>query len=147
MLWLKLNKQFIKADEDYVFGVLYVPPSQEFLKDGEILALEIEILSICSTHKYVFLTGDIHARTEKLQDFITVDKFLADFSEFDNETLNFYNQAELLKNFDTSVNRTSCDNVVNTNGYKLIEICRGNNLFIVNGRLGTGREALIGTPP
>ena len=123
------------------FGVLYVPPSQsKFLKDDEILALEMEILSICSTHKYVFLTGDINARTGKLQDFITVDTFFADFFEFDNETLNFYNQAELLKNFDISVNRTSCDNVVNTNGSKLIEICRGNNLFIVNGRLGTDRD-------
>ena len=141
VLWLKLNKQFIKADEDYVFGVLYVPPSQsKFLKDDEILALEMEILSISSPHKYVFLTGNINARTGKLQDFITVDTFFADFFEFENETLNFYNQAELLKNFDISVNRTSCDNVVNTNGSKLIEICRGNNLFIVNGRLGTDRD-------
>ena len=136
------NIQFFgprEADEDYVFGVLYGLPSQsKILKDDEILALKMEI--ICSTHKYVFLTGDLNARTGKLQDFITADTFFADFFEYENETLNFYSQAELLKYFDISANRTSCDNVVNTNGSKLIEICSGNNLFTVNGRLDTDRD-------
>ena len=141
VLWIKLKKQSIESDEDYIFGIVYVPPAQsKFLNDDEFSILEMEIVSKCSTYRYVFLTGDINARTGKLEDFVTADTFLADHFDFDNETLNFYNQAELLQTCNISVNRASCDTVVNTNGSKLIEICRGNNLFIVNGRLGSDQN-------
>ena len=51
----------------------------------------MEIMSKCSTYKYVFLTGDINVRTGNHEDFVTADSVLADHSDFDNETLNSYN--------------------------------------------------------
>ena len=141
VLWLKLEKQISKLDKDFIFGVLYVPPAQsKFLNDEELSVLEIEIVSMCSNFDNVFLTDDINARTGNLDDFIFVDIFLADTFEFDNETLSYFNKADSLIQYGMKLRRSSQDTVVNANGQKFIEMCRGNNIFIANGRIGEDKD-------
>ena len=47
-----------------------------------------------------------------------------------------------MKIFIYQKNRASQDRQVNNNGYKLLELCKNNNLFIANGRIG--RDKLVG---
>ena len=39
-----------------------------------------------------------------------------------------------------SLNRTSCDQSSNNIGFKLLDICKNNNLFILNGRMGSDKD-------
>lgn len=137
ILWVRFDKSIFESDEDFILGILYVPPAQSrFLNEDEYLNLETEITLMCGQSAYICLTGDMNARTAELSDFITADSFIADMMDFDQETLNFFNQAELLKTLNINEKRVSCDKKTNNNGYKLIEICINNNLFILNGRFG-----------
>ena len=137
ILWARLDKTLFNISEDLILGILYIPPSQSrFLNDDEFYDLETEITSMCSQSSFVCLTGDMNARTATLCDFIMADSFIADLFEFDQDTLRFYNQAEQLHTLNINKNRVSKDKHTNTNGYKLIEICINNNLFILNGRFG-----------
>ena len=137
ILWARLDKTLFNISEDLILGILNIPPSQSrFLNDDEFLDLETEITSMCGQSSFVCLTGDMNARTATLCDFITADSFIAYLFEFDQETLQFYNQAEQLHTLNINKNRVSKDKHTNNNGYKLIEICINNNLFILNGRFG-----------
>lgn len=137
ILWLRLDRSLFDKNEDLILGILYVPPTQSrFLNDNEYFNLETEITSMCGRSSYICLTGDMNARTASLCDFITTDSFIADLMDFDEDTLSFYNQAEQLNSLNINKNRVSCDKKTNNNGYKLIEICINNNLFILNGRFG-----------
>lgn len=137
ILWLKLDMSLFSTNEDLILGILYVPPTQSrFLNEDEYFNLETEITSMCAQSSYICLTGDMNARTASLCDFITADSFIADLMDFDEDTLSFYNQAEQLESLNINKYRVSCDEKTNNNGYKLIEICINNNLFILNGRFG-----------
>ena len=137
ILWTRLDKSLFNINKVLILGILYIPPSQSrFLNDDEFLDLETEITSMCGQSSFVCLTGDMNARTSTLCDFITADSFIADLFEFDQETLQFYNQAEQLHTLDINKNRVSREKLTNSNGYKLTEICINNNLFILNGRFG-----------
>ena len=91
---------------------------------------------MCSQSKYVCLTGDMNARTGNLCDFVTADSFIADLLDFDDETMLFFNEADMLSTIGINKHRVSLDTKTNNNGYKLIDICRNNNLYILNGRFG-----------
>ena len=98
ILWAKLDKTLFNTDGEFILGVLYIPPAQSrFLNDDEYNNLEMEITSVCSQTSYICLTGDMNARTSRLCDFITADETIADVMNFDQETLSFYNQSELLE--------------------------------------------------
>lgn len=141
ILWLKFDKMLFGIKEEFILGFLYIPPTQtRFLNDDEYSNLEMEITSMCSRSSYICLTGDMNARTSELCDFITADKTIADLMNFDQDTLNFYNPSEELERLNVNKLRVSCDKNTNNNGYRLIDICINNNLFIVNGRCGKDRN-------
>ena len=96
-------------------------------------------MSVCSSHKYVLLAGDFNARTSELRDFTENDEFLADIFYFDSETCNFFSQANSLEPYNIAITRQSHDKHTNNHGYKLIDICKNNNIFILNGRFGNDR--------
>ena len=66
-------------------------------------------------------------------DYTSVDEFLARHFDFDDETMLFYNQKSTLENMGIQLDRTSMDKHTNHNGYRLVEMCKNNNL---NGRFG-----------
>ena len=134
-MWVQLDRTLINSDENLMLGISYVPPTQsKYYNVEEILSLEREITSVCSNNKYVLITGDINARTAKLSDYIRADDFLSDVFDFDNETRSFFDKVNIFKQYNIPTERESRDNKTNNTGNWLIETCKNNNLFIVNGR-------------
>ena len=79
IMWVQLDKRLMNADKNVMLGVSYIPPAQsKYFNDEEILNLEREITSVCSSYKYVLISGDLNARTAKLKDYILVDSFISD---------------------------------------------------------------------
>lgn len=141
ILWLKFHRRLFNTNEDLILGVLYVPPEQSrFLNEDEYFSLESEITSMSCKSSYICLTGDMNARTSNLCDFVNVDSTIADLMNFDENLLNFFNQSNELPNLNINKDRVSCDKKTNNNGYKLIDICTNNNLFILNGRFGSDKN-------
>ena len=76
ILWFKLSKILLKTDEDFIFGAVYLPPSDSrFNTQYKLDLFEVEISNMSILHKYVFLTGDFNARTQTLDDFMDADDF------------------------------------------------------------------------
>ncbi|MCG7878877.1 MAG: hypothetical protein N0C90_21475, partial [Candidatus Thiodiazotropha endolucinida] len=141
ILWFSLNKSFANTNEDIIFGAVYVPPeNSRFLINDELMILEMEITQMCSKYNHVVLTGDFNGRTSNACDYLPSDTFIADLFDFDSETETFFNPVFKLDKFSVPRDRRSKDTKINNTGYKLLEICKNNNLFIVNGRLGRDRQ-------
>ena len=76
ILWFKLSKILLKTDEDFIFGAVYLPPSDSrFNTQYKLDLFEVEISNMSILHKYVFLTGDFNARTQTFDDFMDADDF------------------------------------------------------------------------
>ena len=98
--------------------------------------MENDITSLCSQHDYLFMLGDFNAQTSTLEDFTTPDMFLSDYFNFDQETINFYDQKCELERLGINVKRNSMHRKKNNSGFRLIDICKNHNLTILNGRFG-----------
>ncbi|MEW8547774.1 MAG: reverse transcriptase family protein, partial [Candidatus Thiodiazotropha sp.] len=145
VMWIQLDKTLLGSDENLMLGICYVPPTQsKYYNAEEILNLEREITSACSNNKYVFITGDINARTAKLRDYIRADDFLSDIFDFDDETRSFFDKVNILEQYNIPTERATTDSKTNNTGNWLIETCKNNNLFIVNGRVG--KDKFLGAP-
>ena len=141
ILWFKLSKQLLKTDQDVVIGAVYVPPSiSRFCTEDELEMFEVEICNMCIQYKYVLLTGDFNARTWIKDDFTTADDFLADHFDFDDTIRNFFNASSVLLENNMNLRRLSHDTVCNYEGNALLEICKSNNLCILNGRCGKDKN-------
>ena len=138
LMWVQIDKHLINTDENLTLGIVYVPPTQSrFYNDDELSKLENEIVSVCSLNKYVIISGDINARTKKLPDYLELDQYISDLFDYDDEIANFIDKTELLKNLNIPLARCSLDSSkTNTTGTWLTDVCKNNNLFIVNGRVG-----------
>lgn len=116
IMWISLDKKLTNTDEHIILGIIYVPPTQsKYFNDEEILNLEREITSMCSSNKFVIITGDVNARTARLNDYVQADNFLSDL--FDDETLSFFDQTSVLYHYDAPVNRSTSDTKTNNNGH------------------------------
>ena len=123
------------------FGPVYTPPSDSrFNTQDEMDMFEVEISSMCISHKYVLLLGDFNPRIQTKEDFLDVDDFFAEHLNFDESLRQFYNISLLLENFNMAKFRTSKDKTVNNEGNILLETCKSNNLFILNGRCGKDKN-------
>jgi hypothetical protein len=78
------------------------------------------------------LLGDFNSRTADDPDFIEIliNAHELDFTQF------VENELAILDTLKIDRKRKSMDNGKNRSGNILLELCRGNNLFIVNGRIG-----------
>ena len=72
--------------------------------------------------------------------FLDADNFLADLFHFDDAMQQFFDISSILEQYKFSKNRKSKDSVVNNEGNRLLDICKSNNLIILNGRCGQDKE-------
>lgn len=84
----------------------------------------------------MFVTGDANGHTSTLPDYAIFDQFLSDEFRINEDDLRSMNCVNMLPYLDIPVDRSSKCNKVNSHGRKLLDICKLNNLFIVNGRFG-----------
>ena len=99
--------------------------------------MEQEILRFSVNYKYILLTGDFNSRTGIDNDFNTILDGLHDFSDIVHT-----HYTSRLNNFNMLHKRCSQD--MNTNLYSnaLLDICRSNDLFVLNGRVKGDKTGL-----
>ena len=139
--WIKISKHFHGLDKDILIGNVYIPPQDSrFFNDDEFEFFEQEIASACSRDDYIYILGDFNAQTGEIADFTSADNFLAEYFHFDEGTVEFFDQKCVLEKFQVQINRISMDKKKNNSGFRLIDISKNNNLFILNGRYGQDKN-------
>ena len=139
---LTVNIEFmcrgLELDQPVIFGVVYIPPEYtKYSSDEAFNEIHQEYLSLLNISKYICLVGDFNARTSNCDDFIILDD-----NDHNNNTISDYvdNYTEVLESLSLLVERSSTDMIRNRYGNMLLEFCKGNSLFIVNGRVGKDKK-------
>ena len=141
ILWISISKQFTDYDENIVLGIMYIPPeNSRFLNEEHLTKLDDEIANKCYSNKYVYLVGDTNCRVGSMCDFVMSDPHLNDTFNIDFNVQASLDKYKILENLSINLQRKSQDSKLNTNGYKLLDICKNNNLFILNGRLSADSD-------
>ena len=141
-LWFTISKRIILSDDELHCGIVYIPPYRsKYAPDDPYLELQNEIDKYAAKSKNVLLFGDFNSRVGINRDFVVCDRYISEFQG--NEEL-FQENTSILNYFDSyniPLQRNSADLTVNFYGQQLLDLCRYNNLFILNGRLGTDKRS------
>lgn len=133
VLWFKVSSKLVNLNEDVIFGNVYIPPEgSPYFQPDTFDQIENEIRTFSQNYKYISLFGDFNSRTAEEPDFIDfeINEHEQDFTEFLQNDLATLNELNIDKN------RKNVDKVKSRSGNNLLDICKANNLFIVNGRIG-----------
>ena len=120
-IWVKVKKQYLGGKKDLYIGTYYGSPTNtKNNKNTEnfFSNLNEELLQF-SKRGITLVQGDLNARTGNLIDFIEYDK---SDEEFGIETGGHHPK------------RNSEDKIVNSRGKELVDICKYNDMLILNGR-------------
>ena len=135
-LWFSISKTIMQNDTDLICGIIYIPPiGSKFAHQDPYLELQNEFDIFCSNSKNTLLFGDYNSRTASHSDFVRIDNFICDV--YGNDDLLSEN-LEIIQCFDKChipLERKNIDTVSNAYGQQLIEFCKNNNIFMLNGRL------------
>lgn len=135
-IWIKLCKSYFSLNEDICICFTYIPPKESKyykMQDTDYFEiLESGVRKFSNLGK-VSVIGDLNARTGSNSDLI------ADSDVFDKYIPTIENDSEK-DSFEVKDERTSMDNICNSSGSKLLDICLGSDLKIVNGRLGNDKD-------
>ena len=135
-MWCKLSN-ICNGDEDVIMGIVYIPPEYTIYSSPDAFSeIENEYMQLQANFRNIFLVGDFNARTAEDQDFVYIDETdMADDLEgiVVNEVCN-------LDVLNIPRKRNNIDKGKNRYGNQLLELCKGNNLFILNGRIGSDRD-------
>ena len=141
VFWFKLSCNFTKTTSDIICGVVYIPPENtRYSCNDPYTELQNELVSLCPDLNYCILFGDLNSRTGKLTEYIEIDNFLLTelgLEELENE---YANELFYFETANISTQRTTTDKDTNNYGYKLIEFCKANSFYILNGRLGSDKN-------
>lgn len=131
--WCKISKSAYSLQKDLFVCCTYIPPNSSKYFYPEIFENLSNDIAQFSTKGSIILLGDFNARTGTKDDFIIHDtnKYIqSDFNSFSNVT-----------------KRNNMDIEINTNGNRLIDLCKQMNLLILNGRVfgdSLGRPTFCG---
>ncbi|CAG2230000.1 unnamed protein product [Mytilus edulis] len=121
-------------------GCMYLPPENTKYTSNEAFT-EVEIEMIELVNKYngqPLIVGDLNAKTKLLDDVVIPDDGLFDIlDDFEDDSfVSYLYDYQNLCDSNVSLKRCSEDSSVPNNyGYKLIDFCKRNNLYIGNSRL------------
>ena len=136
IFWFSINHTITINNETVYCGIVYIPPYRsKYSNDDPYLEIQRELDRICINSKNILLMGDFNSRTGTLNDFVIPDKFICESQgnvSLLNENLSII---QCLERNNIPIKRSSADQVRNVYGNQLIEFCKNNDLFIVNGRL------------
>ena len=118
-IWIKIKKQ-VSTDEDVYLGTYYVSPdNSQSRKNYDFFTAINDEVAHFSKKGIVLLQGDLNGRTGEDKDYVEADK--------SDETL-------CIENFDNQNMRNSEDKTKNPRGNQLLDICKLNDMLILNGR-------------
>lgn len=142
--WVKISKLIINQKTDSLLGCVYIPPSNSKYSTSESFdEVENEMLNIKNIESLnCIIFGDFNAKTGSLPDYIIPDENLVDIFEFnsDEDILSYMFDYENLPRNSVPLHRvTSCNCAPNNYGHKLLNVCKRNNMYIANSRVGNDR--------
>ncbi|VDI65868.1 Hypothetical predicted protein [Mytilus galloprovincialis] len=141
VLWAKISADFLQTDEDLVIGNVYIPPENSLYKITDALnELEQELLKLSVNYKFIMLVGDFNSRTASDIDFSNIVNSKHDIVS-DSDLC--YDYSNTLQELNMLSIRKSKDISKNTYGNALLDICKNNNLFILNGRVNGDKEGIF----
>ena len=132
-LWFKCDGNLFQFDRPIIFGIVYIPPEYtKYTSDEAFNEIQQELLSFQNTTKYICLLGDFNARTGVENDFVEMYK-----NEHGGNNITDFvdNNVDVSKNFLLPVHRKGMDSGKNRYGNLLLNLCKCNRLFIVDGRI------------
>ena len=131
VLWVNILNTFI-------LGTLYVPCQSsphynpDFFED-----LALDMAHIQENYDLPFmLIGDFNSRTGTLNEIMMSE---SDDIIFDSSNFKYPDVLDILKSLNIPFERSSKDRIKNNNGRNLIDMCKCQELCIVNGRMGTDK--------
>ena len=137
ILLFTITQRLSHIREDIYCGIVYVPPyGSKYATDDPYLEIQSELLRYCVDSKYMLLFGDFNARTGNLPDFLKFDESICDENNLNDMFTESTELFNVLEKCSIPLERKSADNVTNVYGRNLLELCKNNNLFILNGRMG-----------
>ena len=119
-IWIKIKKEFLQESHDVYIGTYYgSPPNQKCDNTNDFFTALNEEICTFKKKGVTLVQGDMNARTGISKDFIEHDKIDIEFG-IENQTGQHV--------------RNSQDTTVNVRGKELLDICKFNDLLILNGR-------------
>ena len=122
-IWVKINKENFDGKNDVYLGTYYVSPDnskERNKKKYDFFSAVNEEVTYFRKKGLVLLQGDLNCRTGQEKDYVEHDK----------------SDIELgIENFGNQILRNSEDKNKNPRGKELLDICKLNDLLILNGRM------------
>ena len=137
-----MKKEHIHLDKDLIMAVAYFPPDgSEYKNDEYFEILQNDIIKFYNPNEsYLLLRGDLNSRTKNISEIAQTDTELLELCNIDsNDVENNDNSAyavTILEELGIQICRKSLYSQSNTFGHRLIELCKDNNVVILNGRVG-----------
>ena len=143
VLWVQFSKEAFGFS--CVIGSVYLPCTKTH-KDPEMFESIYEDIFYLKgiLELPICLVGDMNSRTGELDDILTFEREvihscetndITDFFVDDCSDLSFFEDNNII-----SRKRANKDKTLNENGKDLINLCKRNNMIIMNGRTGSDRE-------
>ena len=122
MIWCKIKKNYFNIERDIFLGTAYFSPEnfEKAANEDYLFDLE-ENIAFFATKGDIVIQGDLNSRTGSMNECILHD---------DDKYLTLPSDYEC----DVPLPRNSEDEVTNTRGKSLVELCSANNMRIANGR-------------
>ena len=119
-IWIKIKKEVSKEKEDIYLGTYYVSPgNKKNKKNYDFFSAVNDEVTHFSKKGLILLQGDLNGRTGQEKDYLEADKLDSQFC---------------IENLDNQNMRNSEDKSKNTRGNELLDICKLNDMLILNGR-------------
>ena len=143
-IWVKLKGSLFSFDKDLYVCLCYIIPSNssrvtlsEFNTYDVILENIVNIQNITNENCYFMLIGDLNSRVGQENDFVSND-----YTIHMNLLPDDYTS-------DVEIPRKTQDNIINANGYLLLDFLKQSGLRIANGRVcedkDTGAVTFVGS--
>ena len=131
LLSIIIDRGSVSLEKDLVISSVYIPPSHSMYGRGQHFDEIDNFLLTYTSHDYEhILCGDFNAHTLTISDVANVPDGNDHVSnDVPLSRLSDYNITENRANQDLTPDR-------NSYGKKMVEICRNNQVYIFNGRLG-----------
>ena len=137
ILWFSISKQITLNSEELYCGIVYIPPyHSKYAHTDPYLEMQQEIDRFSSLSKNIMLFGDFNSRSANNPDYVKCDDFICDIQGNDDlyqENLDIFNCIEI---YGIPLQRQTADENTNLYGSQLLDFCKSNNVFILNGRIG-----------
>ena len=140
VFWLKINQKAFNF-EMIIGAVYFLHEGSKYYSRDCFDNLGENLVDIKAKYNIpVLLIGDFNARTAKMNDFVTIEDGILNYTRLNDLDIELFITKELLDDLGILTERYNMDCNTNNNGYNFIDICRNFDLHIINGRFGADKD-------